>query len=493
MKKFQFCFLPLLFCCFTFSTLKSQPQENKLDGLADYGATFPIQLESDPENENVKVGYFEGTLDKGQIRLTYKGLKALQPVAISLIPKNPEDKLDFKILKAHWEDVVRVKENVSEYAQFVFRTKGDFGVEITSEALSAAFYIMVWVGKEVTLRQHKLFFPAKQFIAKNRESAITPKANEPVTMDVEAVQTIKETASGTSWTTILITISLIGIFIMLLLFFLRTSKRKTIQVWLFMLISTSIFAQNSPQLHGSPRYGDDWFRAPVNPEFDNRFINTTPGAIPTPWQNGSQNREVFMTLSNMIDKFNTMYNNGMALQNALEGLIAEDDSYIPDYDPRGMPQLPSSCMESVYKAPNPRNTRTVQNSGNSTDAESSSNCECLEAAYENFYEAQWIFEYMRTEYASVTNKTNNAIAFGDGVSSIHGASALAWQTQKIKIVKALKNFEKSYDKGYDNWIDKLYHILMEIDTCENKAGFEDWYRRAGFIYYEFMKLKYKRN
>jgi len=33
---------------------------------------------------------------------------------------------------------------------------------------------------------------------------------------------------------------------------------------------------------------------------------------------------------------------------------------------------------------------------------------------------------------------------------------------------------------------------MKIDACENSFGQQDWYQRFGYMYFEFMQLKYKR-
>jgi hypothetical protein len=34
---------------------------------------------------------------------------------------------------------------------------------------------------------------------------------------------------------------------------------------------------------------------------------------------------------------------------------------------------------------------------------------------------------------------------------------------------------------------------MEFNTCENQYGTADWFAKSGFIYFEFMKERYKRN
>jgi len=86
----------------------------------------------------------------------------------------------------------------------------------------------------------------------------------------------------------------------------------------------------------------------------------------------------------------------------------------------------------------------------------------------------------------------SAIAFGDDVSGIHGAMGLIWQTEKIGIKKSYEKFKKTYDKKYLEMMESLDIGLKDINMCEAQFGLKDWYQKAGFIYFEMMKEKYKR-
>lgn len=88
--------------------------------------------------------------------------------------------------------------------------------------------------------------------------------------------------------------------------------------------------------------------------------------------------------------------------------------------------------------------------------------------------------------------TDAAVSFGDNVSGIHGVMGLAWQAERRGIMKALEDFNKSYDKKYTELIESLQTALKGINDCEAKFGMQDWYPRFGFMYYEMMKEKYKR-
>lgn len=95
-------------------------------------------------------------------------------------------------------------------------------------------------------------------------------------------------------------------------------------------------------------------------------------------------------------------------------------------------------------------------------------------------------------YNNTKNFTQSAISFGDNVSGIHGVTGLSWQNARGGIVDAYNHFKQTYDNKYRDLMGSLQRALMSIDGCERQYGMTDWYQRFGFIYFEFMKDKYKR-
>jgi hypothetical protein len=86
----------------------------------------------------------------------------------------------------------------------------------------------------------------------------------------------------------------------------------------------------------------------------------------------------------------------------------------------------------------------------------------------------------------------SAIAFGDDVSGIHGAMGLVWHNERKGIKEVYEKFKKTYDTKYIEMMQSLEAGLKEINRCEAQFGMKDWYQKAGFIYFEMMKEKYKR-
>ena len=118
--------------------------------------------------------------------------------------------------------------------------------------------------------------------------------------------------------------------------------------------------------------------------------------------------------------------------------------------------------------------------------------QCYHDARTNFNKVRATLEKLRVIYACSTNFSKSAIAFGDSSSGIHAVVGLAWQQQKLEIQKSVTGLNKAYDHKYIELMKALNKSMTEMGACEQKYGVEDWYDRFGFVYYEFMKDKYKR-
>lgn len=126
--------------------------------------------------------------------------------------------------------------------------------------------------------------------------------------------------------------------------------------------------------------------------------------------------------------------------------------------------------------------------------ENEAGCACLEKEYDNLNNRRLNLERLRVIYAHAMKKINAGIAFGDNVSGVHGVSGLAWQSQKMIILtKSIPTLNKAYDDKYAEMIHALEENLRAIENCESMLGYDNWYNHAGFIYFQFMADKYKRN
>lgn len=173
-------------------------------------------------------------------------------------------------------------------------------------------------------------------------------------------------------------------------------------------------------------------------------------------------------LGNALDGLNNMLSgirNARDLYDALPGL--SPGACAPDFSTNASAMIPSSCPDANCSACYTRASNEL-----------------------NFVRMQlgrlWCI------YTNTKNFNNAAIAFGDNASGIHAVTGLAWQYERAGIVETYNHFKGTYDRKYIDLIASLQRALMQISACENEYGEPDWYQRFGFIYYEFMKERYKR-
>ncbi len=95
-------------------------------------------------------------------------------------------------------------------------------------------------------------------------------------------------------------------------------------------------------------------------------------------------------------------------------------------------------------------------------------------------------------YSNTKHFKESALAFGDNMSGIHAVTGIAWQNERGGIVAEFEKFKQTYDRKYTDMMGALQRALQGIGTCEAQYGLPDWYQRFGFVYFEFMKDKYKR-
>jgi hypothetical protein len=135
--------------------------------------------------------------------------------------------------------------------------------------------------------------------------------------------------------------------------------------------------------------------------------------------------------------------------------------------PPGMPRIPSFCETEECGS-------------------------CFTAARDAFNQNRYTFERLKTIYSCTKTFTDAALSFGDNVSGVHGVSGLAWQSERRKIEKSIKDLQKTYDNKYRELLQAQKNALMQLNDCESQHGIPDWYDRFGYMYYEFTALNYKR-
>jgi hypothetical protein len=137
--------------------------------------------------------------------------------------------------------------------------------------------------------------------------------------------------------------------------------------------------------------------------------------------------------------------------------------------------------------------------GASSQAMMPSTCAGNQACSECYEKAVGELNFIRRQlgrlsciYSNTKQFNESAIAFGDNMSGVHAVTGAAWQSARGEIVGQFESFKRTYDQKYTDMMGSLQRALQSISACEMQYGLPDWYQRFGFIYFEFMKDKYKR-
>ena len=179
------------------------------------------------------------------------------------------------------------------------------------------------------------------------------------------------------------------------------------------------------------------------------------------------------TISTIRSTWSTVKN----LYSSYNGLSA----CINSTPPAGSPTIPSICTEI-----------SLDDNGEILENQDEGCASCFVEARQKFNERRYLFERLATIYKCTKKFTDAAIAFGDNTSGVHAVAGMAWQAERIKILKSVEDLEKAYDNKYAEMLQDLADAMMELNICEAKYGVEDWYDRFGYMYFEFMKEKYAR-
>lgn len=181
-------------------------------------------------------------------------------------------------------------------------------------------------------------------------------------------------------------------------------------------------------------------------------------------------------ISDLNDKLNSIkefLDNATNLYDSYTGL----GSCINSTPLPGEPRIPSFCDEPL--------TTAGPDNENSCAA-------CFLDARRQFNEVRYLFEQLATIYKCTKDFSNAALSFGDNASGIHAVSGMAWQTQRRNIEKSIVDLEAAYDNKYGELLNSLSESMLKLSECEARYGVEDWFDRFGYMYFEFIKDKYRR-
>jgi len=467
-----------------------------LDDEAEIPVTR-VTLGQPEQGEEFAVQYFTGVTGTQEHRLAIEDFGYIvRPTMIQLYSETG-DPLQIEFFKKNWNEVSKTGETKNGKYETTFKTAFRFGIIIKGTKANTPYVLGIAAGKEQYGDRNKLFVDAKT-MKNNGGNKNETTSNVQASSQQDSIRNSESSNSkkGSNLLLIIISIALIGI--LALLFVLVLKKNKAVAVILiFCFSASSVMAANLSDYSPQNQYNNDQEGGNSNSNSDyslgNEGINPSNNNYNRTNRSGYSNENSRTTSEEgeppknatvetigkgakfMEKNFTKFFKAGKSFYD-LTQLDLSDQDYEPDMDPRGQPNLPTSCISAL--------------AGNREQAEKERACECLMKAYADLNFTRTKLERMMKIAKHRQRTLDDAISIGDGISGLHTMSSAAWQVERRKMVQLKRDFEPTYERGYNTVMDELYANLMEIDKCEAELGFENWYGLFGFMYFEFMKTRY---
>lgn len=427
----------ILFGTLLSTAVSAQPYEFDQSGPA----SIEIVLFDDPHNEGVKLGSVVGTLQNQAERLYINGLIEYQPVDLFVAPADPGEEVTVNLVKATWEDVLDTcTSNGDTACQFKVRTLGDVGISISGDT-GTEYVLLAVVGAEIRPHLETPFYEINEADLGALESAKT----------TEPAAAAPDSGSETSM------YLLVGLIILLLAVIAFLLGKKTRHG------SAMALALTVALLFGNASMAQDEVSDEMR-ELIQQEIEKGVRAEMTRFRNALDRIEGVTDIAEKVnearkleadfDKFRSSYKELGDCINAGPGYSARE-------------RIPSFC-------------------------EDQEGCDkCFLAAREQFNLSRYYLTRLATIHSCTIQMTDSAKAFGDSFSSAT-KSGLGWYDARLKIEESVKSLNKAYDAKYAELMGDLGNSMADMAVCEAQYGLEDWYDRFGFMYFEFVKDKYKR-
>ncbi len=395
-----------------------------------------LQLKEQKDWKGAKAIAAKGTLTSQGDYYYVKGASMFQPIDIFLVGDDGK-KIKMEVVKNNWKDVnTRASTNdaADEIANIKIRTYGDFGIRVFADEEGGNYQLVVYASPDIKHALASPFVPLK-------EAAKTTTAAK-----VKVTDTEEQKNNPLLWILGAAVVVLIGV----VAFLLR--KKKGVGL----LLATLLLHLISYEPATAQRKGIEIDYQGVWDAVQGEKAEKLAEKI-------KKLKEAMMSTKDFAEQY-------MGLGECLS---------MPS--PPGMPSIPSFCSAEEEGA-----MGTV--SGGAADC-----ARCFIEARTEFNNVRYNLEQLRIIYKCTKDFSDKAISFGDNASGVHGVSGMVWQAERAKIEGSVKRLKDAYDSKYTELLARLQQSMMELSACEEEFGTPDWYDRYGYMFYEFVKEKYKRS
>ncbi|MEM8764387.1 MAG: hypothetical protein AAGD88_11275 [Bacteroidota bacterium] len=292
---------------------------------------IPVLAEDLPlpeEDEDYVIRYFSGVTDGEESRIAIKNFGYILRPAMVQVFTESGDELEVKIVRKNWEEIERSGKTRNGRFENVFKTARQFGIIISGAKKGIEFIVAVSAG-------HELFPQSTLFVASENK-----RSSGAATLGQEATEGEDEVSSGNILTKILIGIAAL---IAILLLVLILKKNKKTALCILLLCSLQFLEAGRVRAFGA-RLGREA---------------------------GKQLKKMGESLQESTRDF---FSDPSNIEN-LSLLSSDDQDFEPDMDPRGQPNLPTSCLATAQLSqsrPSNFDSRPGR-SGNSDEGRASEN------------------------------------------------------------------------------------------------------------------------
>lgn len=451
---------PALICVLLIAQLFNVQVEAQPVSLENEIEPVELRLQKDAKREGAKLGAVHGVADEDGQYVVVRGHDSFQPVDIEVLSLGAPGGHTVAVSRDNWEKPVetyRIPANSNERIRL--RAYGPIGLHIyTAKGESGPYFATVYASPELKDALPKVFVQASQ-------ADIEAAGGSPASGGSAA------TGGGWEVSPVLIVIIALLIVIILLLFVMVLRKRNASLILVFLFASQWLSAQTPISLN---TLGE------IRTEIEERYANYADSLNDRLGDDASSAVETYveevMGLGEIIEAAEaaeSFYEQYTGLGECM-GAVSEP----------GMPQIPSMCADAG---------QLNEQSGIVTPGGRSDCAQCFHEARSEFEETRFLLAKLRLIYTCTNDMAQAAMSFGDDVSGVHAVSGLAWQTERRVIEKSLKEMQQAYDDKYDQLMNRLKVSMMQLDACERQFGLPDWYDRFGYVYFEFMKDRYRRD
>jgi hypothetical protein len=407
------------------------------------------------EEKKGRLGIVMVTQVKDTAYFFCKGLSIYSPVIAEVYKGNPAQTMQVSLHKWNWKEASR-KGTTDEKGLWMekFKSENDFGIMVVKKGGAAVYNLFVWAGEELKLNLTSPFVTYEEY-----EKGVSKPANE---------KTAEKKSKKNN--TLLYIIGGVALAVFAAFVVLRKNKGKKGLMILFLFISFSIAnGQNIGDMidetleklnvareGATPLNPEDFVRQPSDPEHESLTANF------------SRFQSALSAVNTGLELLSTamnIYASAIDFYSALT--VLDNGECTPDFSQSAEAMIPSNCL------------------GNN-------DCmACYNDAMKKLDGNRQSLARMMCIYTNTKNYKDMAIALGNSIAGIPGAG-FGWGPAKRTIEGSYENFKRTYDRKYQEFMTAVHEALTKISNCEQRYGMRDWYRRFGFMYFEFLQQKYKR-